>query len=208
MNADPYAQIPDGFLRREDEDDDREFYGPPRLLLHIDDAAIDFVGRVYERVGVGGRVLDLCASWVSHLKTKPDHLTVLGMNAIELDANEAADERVVHDLNADPRLPLADASFEHVVCTVSVDYLVRPVEVFQEVARVLVAGGTFCCTFSNRCFPTKAVYGWLATPEDQRPGIVASYFRLAGGWGEPRAARVTPADHPGDPVWACWARSA
>ena len=60
---------------------------------------------------------------------------MLGLNAVELAANPQAAERVVHDLNADPRLPFADASFDAVVNCVSVDYLVRPVEVLAEVAR-------------------------------------------------------------------------
>ncbi len=76
-----------------------------------------------------------------------------------------ADERVVHDLNADPTLPFADESFDDVVCCVSVDYLTRPVEVFADVARVLRPGGRFVTTFSNRCFPTKAIRGWLANDD-------------------------------------------
>ena len=52
-----------------------------------------------------------------------------------------ADRTLVHDLNADPALPLPDAAFDAAVCTVSVDYLVRPVAVLAEVARVLRPGG-------------------------------------------------------------------
>ena len=84
----------------------------------------------------------------------------------------------MHDLNADPRLPFADDSFDDVVCCVSVDYLVQPVEVFRDVARVLRPGGRFVCTFSNRCFPTKAIRGWLyASDERAACDIVAEYFR-------------------------------
>ena len=43
----------------------------------------------------------------------------------------------MQDLNADPRLPFADASFDAVVNCVSVDYLTRPVDVFRDVARVV-----------------------------------------------------------------------
>ena len=67
-------------------------------------------------------------------------LTVLGMNAGELAANPQAAATVVHDLNADPQLPFADGSFDAAVCCVSVDYLVRPVEVFADVARTLRPG--------------------------------------------------------------------
>ena len=107
------------------------------------------MGALYEELGIGGDVLDLMSSWVSHFRTKPDRLRVLGMNASELDANPLADERIVHDLNADPRLPLADESVDDVVCCVSVDYLVRPIDVFADVARVLRRGGRLVCTFST-----------------------------------------------------------
>ena len=59
------------------------------------------------------------------------------MNTAELDANPVAADRIVHDLNADPRVPLAGESVDDVVCCVSIDYLTRPVEVFRDVARVL-----------------------------------------------------------------------
>ncbi len=91
------------------------------------------------------------------------------------------------------------------MCCVSVDYLVRPIEVFADVARVTRPGGPFVCTFSNRVFPTKAIRGWLYSSEAERREIVATYFRAAGGWSEPTAQRRTPAGHRGDPLDAVWA---
>ena len=46
----------------------------------------------------------------------------------------------MHDLNATRSLPFADDSFDAAVCCVSVDYLVRPIEVFADVARVVRPG--------------------------------------------------------------------
>jgi SAM-dependent methyltransferase len=200
--------FPPGFFRRSDPSPDTAFYSFERLVTHIDDRAIATVGTLYEHLGVNGRVLDVMSSWISHFRTPPAHLTVLGMNAAELAANEAAAERVVHDLNADPTLPFADAQFDAVVCCVSVDYLVQPIEVFQEVRRVLVPGGQFVCTFSNRCFPSKAIAGWLSTDDDGRCTIVAEYFRRSGGWVEPNVALCTPPFGPGDPLYAVWSTSA
>ena len=77
----------------------------------------------------------------------------------------------------------------------SVDYLVRPIEVFADVARVVRPGGQFVCTFSNRCFPTKAIRGWLYSSDEQHGEIVAEYFRRAGGFDEPAIERRTPAGH-------------
>jgi SAM-dependent methyltransferase len=200
--------FPPWFFTRDDPSVDTAFYRPARFVHHIDDDAIAAVGTLYAELDIKGRVLDLMGSWVSHFRQTPAELTVLGMNAEELAANPQAAHWLVHDLNADPRLPFADATFDAVVCCVSVDYLVRPVEVFAEVARVLVPDGLFVCTFSNRVFPTKAIRGWLYTPEEQRPEIVAAYFRAAGTWATPTAQLRTAADHRGDPLYAVWARRA
>jgi len=200
--------FPPGFFDRADPEVDAAFYGPPRLVTHIDDGAIRAVGDLYEELAIDGEVLDLMGSWVSHFRRPPAALTVLGMNARELAANPVATATVVHDLNADPRLPFPADSFDHVVCCVSVDYLVRPVEVIADLARVVRPGGRFVITFSNRCFPTKAIRGWLSSSDEQHCEIVSEYFRRAGGWGRPDARRCTPPLHPGDPLFAVWAARA
>ncbi|HEX6787520.1 MAG TPA: methyltransferase domain-containing protein [Acidimicrobiales bacterium] len=169
------------------------------------------MGRLYEHLGIDGaggpprRVLDLMSSWVSHFRTPPSELVALGMNATELAANPAATGWLVHDLNADPVLPFPDRDFDAVTCCVSVDYLTRPVEVFREVARVLRPGGHFVVTFSNRCFPTKAVHGWLGTDDEGRAGIVTEYFRRAEAFSAATAVRCTPPATAGDPLYAVWA---
>jgi SAM-dependent methyltransferase len=199
------SNFPAGFFDRADPAPDAVFYSWPRLVTHIDEGAIAAVSALYEELGLTGEVLDLMGSWVSHFRRPPDRLTVLGMNAAELDANPHAAATVIHDLNANPRLPFEADSFDAAVCCVSVDYLTRPVEVFADVARVVRLAGPFVCTFSNRCFPTKAIRGWLYANDEQRAEIVTTYFRLAGAWGEPAVDRRTPAFHRGDPLFAVWA---
>jgi SAM-dependent methyltransferase len=209
--APPY---PDWFFDRDDPSPDTRFYQPVRLVTHIDDGAIAAVGRLYQELGVDGsapqprRVLDLMSSWVSHLLTPPAELVALGLTAAELDANPMATRRVVQDLNRDPRLPFADATFDAVLCCVSIDYLTRPVEVLTEAARVLRPGAPVVLTFSNRCFPTKAIHGWLATDDAGRGAIVVDYLRRAGGFGEPELSLRTPAgrSYRGDPLYAVVAR--
>jgi SAM-dependent methyltransferase len=203
--GDGSSAFPPGFFDRADPDTDAAFYRVPRIVTHIDDAAIDAVGALYDELGLDGEVLDLMSSWVSHFRQAPRALTVLGMNAAELARNPQAVHTVVHDLNAEPQLPFPDQSFDAAVCCVSVDYLVRPIEVFRDLTRVLRAGGPLVCTFSNRCFPTKAIRGWLYAGDAEHGEIVAEYFREARGWDEPVIARRTPADHRGDPLWAVWA---
>ena len=198
--------FPEGFFARSDELDDPSFYSFPRLVTHIDDGAIAAVGALYEELGIDGDVLDLCSSWVSHFRTAPRALVAVGMNASELAANPMATTWLVHDLNQEPALPFADGSFDAAVCCVSVDYLVRPIEVFAAVGRALRPGGLFVCTFSNRCFPTKAIAGWLATDDTGHLAIVSEYFRQAGCFDEPVARRCIPeTDHRGDPLFAVWA---
>jgi SAM-dependent methyltransferase len=197
--------FPAGFFDRADESVDADFYSWPRLVTHIDDGAIAAVGALYDELGLDGEVLDLMGSWVSHFSRSPEQLTVLGMNLEELAANPQATATVLHDLNHDPHLPFDEDTFDAAVCCVSVDYLVRPIELFADVARVVRNGGPFVCTFSNRCFPTKAIRGWLATNDEEHCAIVATYFRLAGGWSAPTVERRTPPLHVGDPLYAVWA---
>jgi SAM-dependent methyltransferase len=177
-------------------------------VTHIDDAAIAAVGDLYQELHIDGDVLDLMGSWVSHFQRPPRHLRVLGMSQAELDANPAVAERIVHDLNADPSIPLPAESVDDVVCCVSVDYLTQPVAVFRDVARVLRPGGRFVCTFSNRVFPTKAIRGWLYATDEDRGAIVAEYFRRSLVFGPATVARRTPVDHPGDPLFAVWSARA
>jgi hypothetical protein len=62
-------------------------------------------------------------------------------------------------------------------------------------------------TYSNRCFPTKAIHGWLATDDTGHGVLVSEYLRLAGGFGEPTVTLRTPTGrYGGDPLWAVVAR--
>jgi SAM-dependent methyltransferase len=205
---DPYAGFPPGFFQRADGRDDAVFYGPPRLVTHIDDAAIAAVAELYAELGIDGsaptprRVLDLMSSWVSHFRTPPADLVVLGMNAEELAANPAATQRLVHDLNADPRLPLPDADVDAAVCCVSIDYLTRPIEVLAEAARVLRPGAPAVITFSNRCFPTKAVEIWHRLDDRGRMRLVEGYLGEAGNFDHIHSLDRSPRRLFSDPLYA------
>ncbi len=140
------------YFRREDEHPDPLFYAEPRLTVHIDDDAIAAVTATYaELLPEGGVILDLMSSWRSHLPPAARYARVvgLGLNTEEMADNPQLDEYVVHDLNVDPRLPFAAATFDGCCVTVSVQYLTRPVEVFREVNRVLKPASPFVLTYSN-----------------------------------------------------------
>ncbi len=197
-------RLPPRFFSRADPSADTDFYGAPRFVTHIDDHAIEAVGALYEQLGLHGEVLDIMGSWISHFRSTPRRLVVLGLNEVELEANEQAREHMVCDLNADHRLPFADASFDAATCCVSVDYLARPLEVFAEVARVLRPGAPFVVSFSNRCFATKAIRGWLEGDDADHVEIVRAYFAATDGFGDARAERRPEAI--GDPLFAVLAR--
>ncbi|HMQ31686.1 MAG TPA: methyltransferase domain-containing protein [Chloroflexaceae bacterium] len=142
--------LPDHYFKRYDESEDRNFYVYPRLTAHIDEAACAAVtGLFRELLPPGGRILDLMSSFVSHLPPEVAYGQVVGvgLNEEELRNNGRLDEHLIHDLNATPALPFADDSFDGAACTVSVQYLTRPVELFAEVGRVLRPGAPFVVTF-------------------------------------------------------------
>jgi len=180
-------------FRRQDESDDSLFYREPRLVTHIDDQAIAAVTRFYgDLIPDGSMVLDLMTSWVSHLpEGKPlAGVAGVGMNAVELDENPVLTERVVQDLNKNPKLPWDDGTFDAAVVTVSVQYLTDPPSVFAEVGRVLKAGAPFAVAFSNRCFPTKAVAVWQVLGEKEHAELIGLYFRLSGMFEGPEAYSI------------------
>jgi SAM-dependent methyltransferase len=209
---------PDAFSRL-DETDDARFYARDRFVEHLDATALAEVERIIGTLVVEDApvVLDLMASWQSHIpaSVEPSRVVGLGLNPNELDRNRALTDRVLHDINRDPLLPLPDAAFDVVLNTVSVDYMTQPVEVFREVARVLKPGGLFLVTFSNRMFPEKAVRIWRESDEGVRVDLVRSYFERAGEFeatrlfasgGKPRPEddRYASTGRPSDPVWAVY----
>jgi SAM-dependent methyltransferase len=193
--------LPPGAFDKADPSPDAGFYDFPRFVTHIDDAAIAAVTQVYrDTLPAGGAVLDLMSSWVSHLPEDVGYGAVVGhgMNAEELAANQRLSRWFVQDLNTEPVLPLGDHAFDGACLCVSVQYLQRPVEVFRDVARVLRPGAPFVVSFSNRCFPTKAVAIWqaLSGPDQQR--LVEAYIRAAGFTNV--ALQASTPLH-GDPLW-------
>lgn len=209
--------FPEGALDREDAGPDAVFYGRPRLVHHLDAACRGALAQLYARfLEPGARVLDLMSSWESHLPESPADLDVtgLGMNAAELAANPRLIQRVVHDLNRVPQLPFANARFDLVLCTASVEYLTHPAAVFAEVRRVLRPGGRFVVTFSDRWFPTKAIRVWSELHPFERLGLVRWLLEQAGFAGlhtETLRGLRRPVDDPysgqrdfSDPLFAAW----
>jgi len=200
--------FPPAAYEREDESPDARFYDVPRRVVHIDDGAIAALGRLYADVlPPGGRLLDLMSSWRSHLPAgfRAGEVVGLGLNAAEMADNPQLTRHVVHDVNREARLPFDDATFDGAACAVSIQYATHPVRLFREVVRVLRAAAPFVVSFSNRCFPTKAVAVWLAATDAQHVQLVQTYFEASGGWTEVSTENRSPGPD-GDPLYAVWAR--
>ena len=202
--------FPPEFFRREDECDDGLFYAEPRRVVHIDEHAIAALGEYFARVlPHNGVILDLMSSWRSHL---PEALPIrklvgLGLNSSEMADNPQLDESVVHDLNSDPELPFEDRSFDAALVTVSIQYMIRPVEVFNQVNRVLREGGKFHVIYSNRMFSAKAVWIWRALDDARRAQLVGSYLAQSDGWEAIQVTDISPTlDSYSDPLYAVSAR--
>lgn len=207
---------------RLDESEDTIFYTRERLVSHLDRVALETVERLMSSLIIGERpaVLDLMAGWESHLprSLSPRKVVGLGLNAKELSENPALTDFVIHDLNKEPKLPFPDGSFDVVLNTVSIDYMTRPAEVFEEVARILVPGGLFLVVFSNRWFPTKVVKVWRDSSEPKRVELVEELFRAASafhktevftsiGAARPRDDKYAHLGIPSDPIYAVYAET-
>lgn len=223
----PWRNQPTDFFEpsdfaRADENPDPLFYQKPRMVQHLDDRALEVVRELYGRfVQPGMRVLDLMAAWDSHLPPEVNlqQVTGIGLNDYELSRNKALTDYRVHDLNADCTLALPDKAYDVAICTASVEYLTAPLAVMDEVARVLVPGGLFIVTFSNRWFPPKAIQLWSRLHEFERMGLVLEYFRRSRGFQDLQTYSIRGLERPvhdkyygrywlSDPVYAVWGRTA
>ena len=177
------SELPSGAFSKIDTEEDEIFYEPPRLVCHIDDSAIAAQTEFYRSTWpVGGVLLDLMSSWVSHLPPEVDYAEVIGhgMNATELAANPRLSRWFIQNLNREAALPQADGSIDAVMICVSIQYLQQPIAVLREIARVLRPGGPLIVSFSNRCFWTKAIAIWRALDDEGHARLVERYLRHAG----------------------------
>lgn len=180
---DAFPELPKGAFTRQDTGDDLVFYAPPRLVTHIDEGATAALTNFYRTLlPVGGRILDLMSSWVSHLPDDGDYGEVIGhgMNGEELAANPRLARWFVQNLNRDSVLCFDERCFDAALCCVGVQYLQRPDVVFAEIRRVLVPHAPFVISFSNRCFPMKAVAIWRALDTNGHAALVKLYCERAG----------------------------
>ena len=176
-------ELPPALFQRQDNTPDQLFYQQPRLVTHIDDATIDRLTQFYrEFLPANTDLLDLMSSWISHLPKEINYRRVAGhgMNAAELEANPRLTEFVVQDLNTNPQLPFESEQFDRACIVVSIQYLIKPVEVLGDVLRTLKPGGKLCVAMSHRCFPTKAILAFHQLSPNDRVALVSDYLTRSG----------------------------
>ncbi|KAH7432603.1 hypothetical protein KP509_07G030300 [Ceratopteris richardii] len=190
-----------------DPSSDRGFYDFPRFVTHVDDAFLQTLTELYRsRIPPDSEVLDLMSSWVSHLPPEIKYKRVVGhgLNAAELARNSRLDSFFVKDLNEDPFFEIGDESFDAIICTVSVQYLQNPEDVFAEIYRMLRPGGLCIMSFSNRMFYEKAIAAWRDGSAVSRVQLVVQYFQCIEGFTAPEVIRgniqISSSDKPSNPV--------
>jgi SAM-dependent methyltransferase len=188
---------------REDESTDAIFYAEPRLIGHIDRVCHENLVRFYaQNLPKSGRILDLMSSYESHLPKGEYEIWGLGINEIELRENLRLNERVVKDLNAEPSLPFEDEFFDAIVCDLSIEYVIKPLDLLKEVRRVLKQGGKFFFSFSNRYFPPKVIKGWIDMHEFERMGFVLELLARIEGLGNLKTYSLRGYPRPIDDKWS------
>jgi SAM-dependent methyltransferase/FKBP-type peptidyl-prolyl cis-trans isomerase 2 len=171
-------------LTREDEGLDQEFYTKPRFIGHVDQQASEHLQQEYSRfLQPGMRVLDLMSSLQSHLPQDMDlEVTGLGLNLEELQANPRLSRHVIQDINLEPELPFDSNFFHALICSLSIEYVTRPLSLLHEMQRVLAPGGLLLISFSNRWFPPKVTRLWTQLHDFERLGLVLELALSTGGF--------------------------
>lgn len=161
----PFEGLDKSSFSRLDQTADTIFYKAPRFTEHVDQNAVRLMNEFISQdvLKESDTILDLCTSWTSHIdqstvdQLKIKRISGLGMNEEEMKKNSILNDYTVVDLNTSPdvKLPYKDQSFNVVLCQLSIDYLIHPLEVMKEVGRVLKPGGKVVILFSNRLFIQK-----------------------------------------------------
>lgn len=171
-------------------------------------------------------MLDLMSSWTSHLPpdVKVERLVGVGLNEVELQANPLLTEYRVLDLQEEvclllrtsalhnqlhlilvvvqAALPFEENSFDLVLCSVSIDYLIRPLQVLEEVHRVLKPGGTsvtrlaFFWAWRGRTNAAPTTHVLTASATDASPrrgsisGCIPTTFSTSTSWAPTSISRL------------------
>jgi FKBP-type peptidyl-prolyl cis-trans isomerase 2/2-polyprenyl-3-methyl-5-hydroxy-6-metoxy-1,4-benzoquinol methylase len=207
-------------FRRLDESDDASFFEPD-LLPFWDSSALSVVSSLYDDLLQDDmQILDLMAGAHSPLQqanVRPESITCAGLNRTELEANPICTQQ--HQINVNHNNALARFDYEQfdaVLIHAAIEYVTRPHQLMDEIARTLKPGGLIVISFSNRSVSPKTVQIWDEIQEFERPGLVLSYLRASNsftnfngysmrGLFRPENDRLAQQLLYSDPVYAIWA---
>ena len=68
--------------------------------------------------------------------------------------------------------------YDAAICTCSVEYMHRPVDIIRFVSHFLEPGSPMLIGFTNRYDPDRAIRGWTELHEFERMGLVLEYLRF------------------------------
>ncbi len=161
--------------RRVNEGPDVLFYRAPSLAPCVHARFGSLLRELLAETVSGPRIFELGAGTHSYFpRNERTFAEGVGLNAMEMSANDALSSFFVHDLNAHPlkKLPVHANYFNAVVCNATMPYLVRPEEVFREMRRILVPGGVLVVSFTEDCVREKATRAWRDADAEERLRLV------------------------------------
>ena len=174
----------EGSHERLDDNDDALHYQNANLEDTLDQASGKQLARLYARLlKPGDHVLDMMCGAQSYLPEDIDnlHVTGMGLNEEELKANSQLAELVIHNVNKTPILPFDDDTFDTVVFTAAVEYLIDPKISFSELKRITKPGGHIITTFTDHWNTLKSILLWPELHPFERLGLVLDYFDSTNG---------------------------
>ncbi len=213
-------RTPDAFTTQ-DGSDESSFFGTPSFEPFWDTTALSEVSSLYDDLLSDGMdILDLMAGAHSPLQEcsiAPASVFCAGLNPEELEANPICTQRQVLNVNEEHALDgFPDARFDAVLIHAAIEYVTRPDNLMQQVARILKPGGHIIISFSNRSVQGKVIRVWSELNEFERLALVLSYLRNTHSFHQfngysmrgrfrPEQDRLSDQLLYSDPVYAVWA---
>ena len=185
-----FAAMP---FSRKIEDDDALFYASIESKPPVDLAAIEQLKQFYSKhlndlysapSTNNCKILDLMSGPDSYLPVAGESVEVsgLGLKEDDLKANKSLSRSIVHDINKNPALPFENDYFDAIICSFSIEYMIKPQQVFQHLARILKPGGQLIIAFSDRYFEKKVIALWEDVHSFERMGLVLEYFHQSNAF--------------------------
>jgi hypothetical protein len=142
------SEIGSNHMQRLEDKRDTFYYTKPTFKKWVDDSILRLLTDYYGQFLIHNMyILDLCASWDSHLPEKLQFKSIIGVGIVEeeLVSNKRLSQYYVQDLNENPNLQfIDDESIDVVLCTLSVDLLIKVCSVTHNIIHMVKVFVAFC----------------------------------------------------------------